>query len=335
MEAKGSRLFFQELHRYKASLVLLASTMILLAVLPRLDMLGFGAIPVVQALVPLFCLLAALAAAIMVLRRRWFASLVLLIGALLAIAPILVPLVSTAKASSAAELTVLSINVEFSRADATALATSIEEFHADVVVLIEVEEPLISDVLSHGLREQLPYRTPTLTSSGDGGTTILSRYPLTFEGMIPVANGIVAFDQPSVLIKHPKLGTIRVAGVHPYAPIVEGGGKWRTILRSLDSWQAQHQKIPLIMAGDFNATRAHPAFRELASSFDDTAAAAGILPIPTWPATLPGPAFLAIDHILARGLVATRWQRIWIPDTDHYGIVATLTGTRAVDDAFN
>lgn len=334
MEVQGSWRGFHELRRYKASLVWLVSAMLLLAVLPRLDMLGFGVIPVLQAIVPLFCLLAALAAAIMVLRRRWLASLVLLIGALFAIAPILVPVVSTAKASSAAELTVLSVNVEFSRADVTALATSIEEFHADVVVLIEVEEPLISDVLSHGLREQLPFRTPTLTSSGDGGTAILSRYPLTFEGMIPIANGIVAFDQPSVLIEHPDLGTIRVAGVHPYAPIVEGGGKWRTILSSLDSWQTHHRQIPLIMAGDFNATRAHPAFRELASSFDDTAASAGILPIPTWPTTLPGPAFLAIDHILARGLVATRWQRIWIPDTDHYGIVATLAGAKAVNDTF-
>lgn len=312
----------------------LASAMLLLALLPQLNMLGFGAVPVLQAMVPLFCLVTAVAAATMALRRRWLATLLLILGALLAVVPTLVPVVTAAKASSAVPLTVFSVNVEYSRADAAALANSIKAFHSDVVVLIEVEEPLISDILSRGLREQLPYRTPTVTSTGDAGTAILSRYQLVPEGHIPVADGIVAFDQPSVVINHPGFGSIRVAGVHPYAPIVEGGGKWRQILRSLDSWQAQHHDIPLIMAGDFNATRAHPAFRELASSFDDAAAAAGILPFPTWPATLPAPALLAIDHILARGLVATGWQRVWVPGTDHYGVVATLTSLKSVNYSF-
>lgn len=321
------------MRRYGWSSLWLAVAMVLLAVLPRLDMLGFGAVPVLQALVPLFCLVAAVAAAVMALRRRWLATLLLVIGVLLAIVPTLVPVVSASKASSAAPLTIFSINVEFSRADAAALAENIKAFHADVVVLIEVEEPLISDVLSRGLREQLPYRTPTLTSSGDGGTAILSRYPLAPEGNIPVADGIAAFDQPSAVIDHPGFGFLRVAGVHPYAPIVAGGGTWKQILRSLDSWQAQHREIPLIMAGDFNSTSAHPAFRDLASSFEDTAAAAGMLPVPTWPATLPGPAFLAIDHILARGLVATGWQRVWIPGTDHYGVVATVTSPESASDS--
>ena len=305
--------------------------MVLLAVLPQLNLLGFGVVPVLQALVPLFCLAAAGVAAIMLLRRRWLAALVLIIGALLAIAPSLVPVVATPTASSDAPLTVFSINVEFSRADAAALEKGIMDSRADVVVLVEVGEPLIKDLLARGLRERLPYRSPTVSSGGDAGTAILSRYPLVPEGRIPVADGIVAFDQPSVVIDHPDFGSIRVAGVHPYAPIVDGAVKWRGILRSLDSWQSRHHDIPMIMAGDFNATRAHPAFRELASSFNDVAAAAGPLPVPTWPASMPVPALLAIDHVLVKGLVAVGWQRIRIPGTDHYGIVGTVTSPASVN----
>ena len=104
------------------------------------------------------------------------------------------------------------------------------------------------------------------------------------------------------------------------------------ILQSLDAWQASRDGIPLVMAGDFNSTRAHPAFRELARSFDDAGATAGLLPVPTWPASFPGPAVLAIDHILVRGLAPTGWQRVLIPGTDHYGIVTTLT---SVEDGTN
>ncbi len=131
---------------------------------------------------------------------------------------------------------------------------------------------------------------------------------------------------PSAVIEHPRFGTIRVAAVHPHAPVVDGAGKWKSILGSIDAWQSTHTDIPMLLAGDFNASHAHPAFREIAADFTDTSAAAGIFPIPTWPATGRLPAFTAIDHILVRGLAATGWQRVPVPGTDHYGIIATVTG---------
>ena len=72
----------------------------------------------------------------LVLGRRWLAVLLLLMGALLGIAPSLVP--QARRASTAAPLTVYSINVEFSRADPAALANSIRAHDADIVVLVEV-----------------------------------------------------------------------------------------------------------------------------------------------------------------------------------------------------
>lgn len=296
-----------------------------LAVLPHLGMLAYGLIPILQALVPVFCLAAALLACAAVLSRRWFPALLLIVGALLGIMPSLVPTTNVPPASASAPLTIFSINVEHSGADVEALARVITERRVDVIVLVEVNEKLIEEVLAQGTRGSLPYRSPTVSPGSTAGTAILSRYPLTSEARIYVVDGIAAFDHPSVVLHHPRFGPVRVAGVHPYAPIVDGATMWKKIIKSIDAWQAERTEIPMILAGDFNATRAHPVFRVLAGKFTDTAAAAGRLPIPTWPARGPVPALIAIDHVLVRGLAPTGWQRITIPGTDHHGIIATVT----------
>ncbi|MFF5791307.1 endonuclease/exonuclease/phosphatase family protein [Paeniglutamicibacter sp. NPDC012692] len=297
-----------------------------LAVLPHLDLLGRGWIPVLQALVPALCLAAAVVALLLALGRRRAPALLLVAGAVLGLLPTLVPVAGMPAASPAAPLTVFSVNVEHSQADVGALADAIEARRADVVVLVEVDEELLGDLLARGVKGILPYRSPAVTPGDTAGTAILSRFPLKPEPRIPLAEGIVAFDQPAAVIEHPRFGPIRVAAVHPYAPVVDGAHKWRSILKSIGAWQARHTDIPMVLAGDFNAGHAHPAFRELARNFADTSAAAGILPIPTWPATGGFPAFTAIDHILVRGLAPTGWQRVLIPGTDHYGIIATVTG---------
>lgn len=297
-----------------------------LAVIPHLDLLGRGWFPVLQALVPALCLAAAVVALLLALGRKWVPALLLVSGAVLGLLPTLVPVAGIPTASPAAPLTVFSVNVEHSQADVGALADTIKAHRADVVVLVEVDEELISDLLARGVKGILPYRSPTVTPGDTAGTAILSRFPLKPEPRIPVAEGIDAFDQPSAVIEHPRFGPIRVAAVHPYAPVVDGAYKWRSILGSIDAWQSGHTDIPMVLAGDFNASHAHPAFRDLARNFADTSAAAGILPIPTWSATGSLPAFTAIDHILVRGLAPTGWQRVLVPDTDHYGIIATVTG---------
>lgn len=298
---------------------------VFLAVLPRLDLLGGGWIPVLQALVPVICLGAALVSVFMLLGRRWVPALLLLAGAVLGMLPALV-LGGNPQVSSAVPITVFSVNVEHSQADPGALAETIKVHHVEVVILVEVDEPLIGNLLAHGVKGLLPYRSPTVTPGDTAGTVILSKYPLHQESRIPVVDGLVAFDQPTAIIRHPQLGPIRVAAVHPLAPVVDGAVQWRRTLGSIRVWQALHTEVPLVLAGDFNASYAHPAFRELARDLTDTATAAGIVPLPTWPANGRIPAFTAIDHVLTRGLSATSWQRVSIPNTDHYGILATVTG---------
>ena len=69
----------------------------------------------------------------------------------------------------------------------------------------------------------------------------------------------------------------------------------------------------------------HPAFRELADTFANTASAHIRLPVPTWPATGSVPSFTAIDHVLVRGLAPTTWERVSVAGTDHFGIIARVS----------
>jgi endonuclease/exonuclease/phosphatase (EEP) superfamily protein YafD len=84
------------------------------------------------------------------------------------------------------------------------------------------------------------------------------------------------------------------------------------------------------MAGDFNATAAHPAFRRFGDvGLRDAHREVGAGPVTTWPRfAFPGLAQLDgwfhIDHVLARGLAATDAGVVRIPGSDHDAVWAEL-----------
>lgn len=86
--------------------------------------------------------------------------------------------------------------------------------------------------------------------------------------------------------------------------------------------------MPLVMAGDFNATAAHPQFRALAAGLVEASPRFGPWAGATWPADMDLPAFAGIDHVLVRGLAVLDSERFSVPGTDHHGIVAHLASCR-------
>lgn len=294
-----------------------------LATGPHLDFLGNGLVPIAQALLPLTCLVGlVLAGVLMIWRRTRIPATILLMGVVVGAIPLLVPHSATA-APTADDLTVLSLNAEVGNANVSQLATLVRTEDVDVVVLVETDEDLINALLATEVGAQLQYRSGAVTPGGTSGSAILSRFDLKEEPGIAVPPGVVAFDQPVVTLQHPTLGSVRVAGVHPFPPL-GGGTNWHGGLQAISAWQANHTDIPLVLAGDFNASYAHPSFRRIASSFADTATAGGIFPVSTWPAYGAVPPFTAIDHVLVRGLAPTAWERIAIDGTDHFGILASV-----------
>lgn len=111
----------------------------------------------------------------------------------------------------------------------------------------------------------------------------------------------------------------RIVGAHLLTPIGDDRLQWDQQLESLGNWVDERSAAGegLIIAGDFNATRAHPRFRELGVK-DCTGHMAHT---PTWPSQLP---VLRLDHVLTNGTCHDGGQ-FDVPGTDHRGIWADVT----------
>ncbi|MEI3868336.1 endonuclease/exonuclease/phosphatase family protein [Microbacterium sp. CCNWLW134] len=287
------------------------------AVLPHLDVLVGGLVPIAQALIPVGAIGLLVLAVVPLFFRAWAAAVILVVGAVLAGLPALTPLRAGTECAADASITVVAFNAKFAGADPALLAARIADADADIVALVETDEVHIEAVLrERGLAAALPHRTRETTEGGVRGSVILSAFPLRGEQEI---SGSV-FDQVTAVATLPGGDEVRVAAVHPPPPVGQPVD-WRTAIGALDRWIGEAPDERLIVAGDLNASYAHPGFRELASSLRSAAEAAGPIPWPTWPQERPVPAFTAIDHILARGAVPTGWDSFSVPGSDHRGVI--------------
>jgi endonuclease/exonuclease/phosphatase (EEP) superfamily protein YafD len=288
--------------------------------LPHLDIAVGGVIPAAQALVPVGAAALIVLAVVSAAARTWIAAAILTVGAVLAALPTLTPLRATADCTVEATLTAVSFNAKFADADTAVLAERVRAARADVVVLVETDEAMIDALLEgEGLAAWFPHRTRTVTAGGVNGSVILSAHPLSDEADIPGS----VFDQVTAVALLPGGTQVRVAALHPPPPVGQPLD-WRAGLQAIDRWIEATPDAPLVVAGDFNASYAHPAFRHLSATLRSAAEAAGPIPWPTWPEERPVPAFTAIDHILARGAVPTSWDAFAVPGSDHRAVVGTF-----------
>ena len=111
---------------------------------------------------------------------------------------------------------------------------------------------------------------------------------------------------------------------HPLQPVryVES---WRASLAALSRWKdAQAGGERFVIAGDLNASAAHPAYRELADGLTDAHRAAGLGCVRTWPYGRRLPPLVQLDHVLSRGFEVVGAGTFVVGDTDHAAVWATL-----------
>ncbi len=219
-----------------------------------------------------------------------------------------------------ASLTVISLNVART-ADPDAVARAVDG--ADVVVFVEAAREWVLS-LPPSLHRALPYQAPG-DRDLDGGTVILSRYPLGTTQVLPDRS----FHQRSVVVETPQVGPLRVVGVHPCNPYCPAG-LWVKEAADLRDWlAARDRSVATVVAGDFNAVDDHLTMRAL---YDDgwrsAANLAGVGFVRTWPANRRIPPMIGIDHVLVDGrLTATAFSTFEVPGTDHLGVRAVIAGT--------
>ena len=173
-------------------------------------------------------------------------------------------------------LRVVTVNLFHGQGDAEAVVARVLEAGADVLFLQELTVDAVTRLEQAGLADLMPHARLELRR-GSGGSGIYSRFPLG-EGpdVAPVRKA-----QPTALLELPGGEAVELVCVHPSAPALrrDGAVRWRAELAVLPPPGG----LPRVLAGDFNATIDHAAFRDvLRLGYADAAREAGKALTPTW-----------------------------------------------------
>lgn len=218
-----------------------------------------------------------------------------------------------------ARLRVLTSNVEFGWATEQLIAAVRRE--KPDVVFVEECEYVCQAAVKRELGDSHPYREAV---EGDSsiGSIILSRYPLTAAPGVPASMGM-----PGAVADvdgHP----VRLQLAHPMPPTTIRVWDWKRELDRLRDFAAAHvDDGPLILAGDFNASQDHAAFRRiLDTGLRDATRLSDASREPSWPTTTTPTLGTQIDHVLlSPHFSTTHTQFLDLDDTDHRALLTDVT----------
>lgn len=285
---------------------------------------ALGVVPMLQALFPLFGILAVMVLALVAITRVGWA---ILIAAATAAGPVVLSaqaLTSETVESSPSDEVVLALNLEYGSADPASVVALVRDLEVNTVVLTELTQSGWNRLRSAGLASILPNGVGE-PAAGASGTMIRSSHPLTEVPGTDADELFESFAQPIARVERPS-GSYLLRGVHPNPPVLGGAAYWHRQLGRLGQWQkSQAAQEPLVLAGDFNASRAHPVFRGATRGLTDAQSATGAGWVRTWPTGKTVPAFVAIDHIMTRGAGVADAGDAVVPGTDHRAVWARLS----------
>lgn len=126
---------------------------------------------------------------------------------------------------------------------------------------------------------------------------------------------------------------LRLVGMHLVNPIEFP--QWRSVRRrtrqieALFNWTGSgDDDVPLIVAGDMNASPSWPAYRKMAERWSDlvveVARAEGRSPEPTWGWRPGWPRMLRIDHVFGIGVRGTGARVEPMAGSDHHAVIVDI-----------
>lgn len=295
-----------------ASMVLLA-----LAAAPFVDTIRYPVVPVIQALGRMVVLAAIMMVVVALVARTRTAAVISLTAALTALVT-LIGFNGPGCVASSREIRLLALNAFESRVDTTRIADVIRDNGVNVLIMVEIDASMVNSLLQElGEHELVATTSGPYAGYQSGGSVIMSAFPMD---ELHEPDDAVGNEQPIARL-HVDGRSVLVRAIHPHSPVPHQLAEWHAGLRHLGEWQQSQRGIPLIMAGDFNASRGHPVYREATQGLDN---AAGWWSEATWPNDRWFPPFVDIDHVMIRGLKAEHTWAISFDGSDHRALYSEL-----------
>lgn len=218
-----------------------------------------------------------------------------------------------------ARLRVLTSNVEYGAAT-DALIAAVRRERPDVVFVQECDFGCADALAARVPAASYPYRD-VVRLDGSAGSAILSRFPLREAGRV---DGEMAMPGVFATVAG---RAVRLQLAHPMPPVPGGIGTWRRELGRVRDLAAAARAGRTVVAGDFNASQDHAAFRAVldAGGLHDSARLAGSSRTYSWPADRTTPLRAQIDHVLVSDDFSVRSARfLHLAATDHRALLVAL-----------
>lgn len=236
-------------------------------------------------------------------------------------------------------LTIMSQNFEYG--SVPALSTEVSKADVDILILVDLTPAQFTNVMSSRIPPEFAYSGGT-DRNAPSHTLVFSKYPLNLEKRITPGASSVLYT-----VSSPELGRFDLAAVHPAPPYIDSTKSWHSEYRMITEAFAQHfsaaDPLPLVAAGDFNASQDHQPFRKAlcGGALRDAVELRNAGWKPTFRAGgyplfrgVVLPPVAQIDHVLVSSQVAvTSVQTIQIPGADHAGLLVQLAKARPTTSA--
>ncbi|WP_235497684.1 endonuclease/exonuclease/phosphatase family protein [Frankia sp. R43] len=221
-----------------------------------------------------------------------------------------------------ARLRVMTANLLYHNAEAGRLGDQIRRASPDVLVLVELSPLTLTKLRDSGALADYRY-SEVHPQEGAFGAAVFSRFPLS-DAATPEVAGYASLR---ATVRVDERRSFVVHAVHTIAPTSgEYARAWRDQLDHLRA-EVAASRLPVVLAGDFNATRDNRPLRELISAgVRDAHDVVGAGWTPTWNASMFAvPPIARIDHILASPAFAITGYQVGSEfGSDHKPVLADL-----------
>jgi endonuclease/exonuclease/phosphatase (EEP) superfamily protein YafD len=211
---------------------------------------------------------------------------------------------------------ILAANLNDGHVDPAIIKKLVLDNKIDLAVLPELSRAETPSLDEPDFFDALPFRVldPGVVGSGDG-SGIYSRFPLRQTALVDA----LELSMPSAIVDLPGRDDIEITAAHVQSAL-HSADVWKRDLGRLPPTQKERVRV---IAGDFNATWDHAAFRSvLDRGYADAAEQTGDGLNATWAGWGPP---LTIDHVLFDRRCAVReYKVLQLPGSDHNAILADL-----------